>query len=127
MASKNLPPVEWQPYFERVIETIRGRQVRVEVLGSALGVQVLAKSLSLLGITYEPKRNARDPVRWSKKMMDFLLALEILERDDRHQILTLGRSALSAISVHVGINGKPMVLGSRQFARSTREHAPNLA
>lgn len=57
MASKNLAPTEWHRYCERLSKAIRGKQVRVEVIGSALGVQVLARSSSLFGFPYEPKQN----------------------------------------------------------------------
>ncbi|MEZ2126212.1 MULTISPECIES: DUF5335 family protein [unclassified Sinorhizobium] len=106
MASRTLPPTEWQSYFARLSETAYGRQARIEVLGSALGAQVIAQSSSLVGITYEPKRNTLeilveglDHIIEKPKAISVLeddeglRALEILDRDDRHQILTLVRSA----------------------------------
>ncbi|NLS07532.1 DUF5335 family protein [Rhizobium sp. P32RR-XVIII] len=106
MASKTLPPAEWHPYVARLSETIRGKQVRIEVVGPALGVQVLVRSSSILGITYEPKRNTLEilldgldhliekPKAISVQEDDgVLFALEIVDRDDQHQILTLVASA----------------------------------
>lgn len=106
MVSRTLPPAEWQSYFARLSETVYGRQARIEVLAPALGVQVLARSSSLVGITYEPKRNTLEilvegldhiiekPKAISVQEDDGVLqALEIVDRDDRHQILTLVGSA----------------------------------
>ncbi|MGM4985558.1 MULTISPECIES: DUF5335 family protein [Rhizobium] len=102
MMSKTIAPAEWQAYFKSLVKTLSGKHVRVEVVGITLGDQVLTSSSPLLGMTYEPKKNTLEisldglehiincPKAISIREDDgTLVALDIVDQDDRHQIVTL--------------------------------------
>lgn len=55
MAIRKLPKEEWKPYFERVSRLVIGKRAEIEVASLALGDQIEAEWLPLLGITYDPK------------------------------------------------------------------------
>src|SRR5262245_30242462 len=55
MATRKLPKTEWQAYFDRVSKALDGKLAEIEVVSLALGDQVEAKWLPLLGIVYDPK------------------------------------------------------------------------
>ena len=55
MTTEALNSERWQPFFDRISKTLKGRPVRVEVTSLAIGDQIEAEGLALLGITYEPK------------------------------------------------------------------------
>ncbi len=55
MITEALSSERWQPFFDRMSKTLEGRPVRVEVTSLAIGDQIEAESLALLGITYEPR------------------------------------------------------------------------
>jgi len=75
--------------------------VRIEVLGALLGDQVLVKSVSLLGVTYEAKEERIElmlkgithvidkPRKVSVQEDDGVVrAIEVVDGDERHQLLT---------------------------------------
>ncbi|MBP2471050.1 MULTISPECIES: DUF5335 family protein [Sinorhizobium] len=100
--SKSLASSEWYSYFAGVGKTLYGKRVHIEIVDAALGDQVLVGSLLLVGITYEPKRNMLEILL---EGLDHLIekpkaisvqedsgtpvALEIIDREGRHQIVTL--------------------------------------
>ncbi len=102
MESKSLASSEWYSYFAGVGKTLYGKRVHIEIVDAALGDQVLVGSLLLVGITYEPKRNMLEILL---EGLDHLIekpkaisvqedsgtpvALEIIDREGRHQIVTL--------------------------------------
>ena len=55
MGGRALPKPEWQFYCDRISKALIGKRARIEVTGLKLGDQIAAKSLPLLGITYDPK------------------------------------------------------------------------
>ena len=102
MVNKSLAPAEWQGYFKSLVKTLGGKRVRIEVVGVTLGDQVLTSSSQLLGMTYEAKKNTLeisldglDHIINCPKMISIreddgaLVALDIVDQDDRHQIVTV--------------------------------------
>jgi hypothetical protein len=57
MALLKLEKRQWQGYFDRLSKGLVGKQVEIEVASLALGVQVGAEWLPLLGIVYEPRKD----------------------------------------------------------------------
>ena len=55
MAIRTLPQAEWKPYFDRVSRSVIGKRAEIEVASLALGDQIEAEWLPLLGIAYDPK------------------------------------------------------------------------
>ena len=102
MTSRVLDKTEWQSYFDTLAKAVQGKQTHIEVIGPALGDQVLAKSVPLLGIAYEP---AGDLLEIALKGMDHLVhhpkkvtveedggalvSFEVIDQEGRQQIVTL--------------------------------------
>jgi hypothetical protein len=57
MALLKLEKRQWHGYFDRLSKGLVGKQVEIEVASLALGVQVEAEWLPLLGIVYEPRKD----------------------------------------------------------------------
>jgi hypothetical protein len=55
MALLKLEKRQWHVYFDRLSKGLVGKQVEIEVASLALGAQVEAEWLPLLGIVYEPR------------------------------------------------------------------------
>ena len=55
MASRTLSKPEWESYCDRISKGLVGKRAQIEVTSLALGDQIAAKWLPLLGITYDPK------------------------------------------------------------------------
>jgi hypothetical protein len=55
MTTRKVPKTEWQGYFDRVSNALEGKLAEIEVVSLALGDQVEAKWLPLLGIVYDPR------------------------------------------------------------------------
>jgi len=55
MATRTLSKSEWQSFFDGISKDLGSKRVQIEVTGLALGDQIAANWLPLLGITYEPK------------------------------------------------------------------------
>ncbi len=55
MTTEALTSERWQTFFDRISKSLKGRPVRVEVASLAIGDQIEAENLALLGLTYEPK------------------------------------------------------------------------
>lgn len=58
MATKKLDRPHWELYFDRVSRLLEGEQVEVGVAGLALGDQIEADWIALVGLTYDAKGNA---------------------------------------------------------------------
>lgn len=50
----------WLRFFDQFSDTLRGRQAKVEAASLALGDQLLADSVALLGISYDPHDDVID-------------------------------------------------------------------
>ena len=61
-ATKQIPPEEWKPYFDRFtrqyLSDDAAETVTIEVMSPTLGDQFEARSIRLLGATYDPKSSA---------------------------------------------------------------------
>jgi hypothetical protein len=55
MPLTQLAKSQWQAYFDRVSKTLGAKRVEIEVTGLALGHQVEAEWIPLLGLSYDPK------------------------------------------------------------------------
>lgn len=55
MALSKLEKQKWQAYFDHMSRVLDGKRVEIEVDALAIGSQIEAEWLPLLGITYDPK------------------------------------------------------------------------
>jgi Family of unknown function (DUF5335) len=55
MTIRKLDKTNWRAFFDRLSKLPEGKQAEIEVASLALGDQVEAEWLPLLGITYDPK------------------------------------------------------------------------
>jgi Family of unknown function (DUF5335) len=55
MATRKLDKAAWRGFSDRVSKALVGKRAEIEVASLALGDQVEAEWLPLLGITYDPK------------------------------------------------------------------------
>jgi hypothetical protein len=96
-----LSKADWPAYFSRLGKAVEGRTIKIEVLGEALGDQILVRSASLIGATYEPKEDALEiSVKGMTHVVDRpqkvsvqddngkILAIEVVDVGDRHQLMT---------------------------------------
>ena len=102
MATVKLDKEVWQPYFDRISKLILGKQTEIEVASLNIGVQIAAKWVPLLGITYDHKN---DLVEELLEGLDHLIRhprdiyinqepagltrMEVIDADDVRQIIRL--------------------------------------
>ncbi|MFK0278552.1 DUF5335 family protein [Ensifer sp. NPDC090286] len=102
MTSRVLVRSEWQFFFDRMAKALRGKRAHVEITGARLGDQIQAKSVPLVGITYDPKG---DLLEIAMEGLDHLIhkpasiavlegvdglsGVEIVDSDQHRQIITL--------------------------------------
>jgi Family of unknown function (DUF5335) len=55
MTVRRLEKPDWQPYFDHLSKVLEGCQAEIEAASLALGDQVQASWLPLLGLVYDPK------------------------------------------------------------------------
>jgi Family of unknown function (DUF5335) len=55
MTTRKLDKKQWREFFDGVSRLLEGKQAEIEVASLALGDQVEAEWLPLLGIAYDPK------------------------------------------------------------------------
>ncbi len=55
MASRKLDKAQWRPFLDRATKMLEGKQAEIEVASLALGDQVQAEWVPLLGLAYDPK------------------------------------------------------------------------
>jgi hypothetical protein len=55
MATEKLDKTSWHAYFDTVSKALTGKRAEIEVQSLALGSQIEANWLPLLGVTYEPR------------------------------------------------------------------------
>jgi Family of unknown function (DUF5335) len=102
MAVQKIDKSRWQIFFDRLSKGLVGARAEVEVASLALGDQIAAEWLPLLGITYEPKRNTleialegldhliNDPKEvWADTGGGALLNFEVIDGDGVSQIVRL--------------------------------------
>jgi hypothetical protein len=55
MTIRNLEKSEWRPFFDGISKLLEGKRAEIEVASLALGDQIEAEWLPLLGLAYDPK------------------------------------------------------------------------
>ena len=55
MAIRKLGKAEWQRYFDRISKAVIGKRAEIEIASLALGDQIEAEWLPLIGIAYDRK------------------------------------------------------------------------
>lgn len=58
MTARKLEKQQWHAYFDRASKSITGKRAEIEVASLAIGDQIEAEWLPLLGIVYDPKDDA---------------------------------------------------------------------
>lgn len=102
MTVRKLDKSQWRPFLERMSKLLEGKRAEVEVASLALGDQVEAEWLPLLGLTYDPKD---DLVEVALDGLDHLInkpreiyvdddfaelvSLEVVQADGTRQIIKL--------------------------------------
>jgi uncharacterized protein DUF5335 len=102
MAPRSLAKPQWQAYCDRVSKGLAGKRAQIEVTGLRIGDQIAAKSLPLLGITYDPKDDLLEVALEGLDHLiqkpraisvddgaEGLMSMEIVDSDGRRQILKL--------------------------------------
>ena len=102
MAVAKLEKAAWHPYFDRVSKILDGQNVEIEVTSLALGDQVEAEWLPLLGIVYDQKDDLIEVVLEGLDHMirqpqevyidqeaTLLRSLEVIDADGVRQIVRL--------------------------------------
>ena len=56
--TREIARMDWQAFFDRVSEALRGKVIEIEVDSLDFGAQVEATKLSLNGLTYDPRDDA---------------------------------------------------------------------
>ena len=60
MINRKLDKAEWQPFLDFLSKQVEGMQTEIEVASLALGDQIEAEWLPLVGIVYDPKDDIVD-------------------------------------------------------------------
>jgi hypothetical protein len=55
MTIRKLEKSEWRPFFDGISKLLEGKRAEIEVASLALGDQIEAEWLPLLGLAYDPK------------------------------------------------------------------------
>jgi hypothetical protein len=55
MPLRELPKAQWQAFLDQASKALGAQRVTVEVTGLALGDQIAADQVGLLGMSYEPR------------------------------------------------------------------------
>jgi hypothetical protein len=102
MALSKLEKPKWQAYFDNMSKILEGKRVEIEVDALAIGSQIEAEWLPLLGITYDPKD---DIVEVALEGLDHMIhkprdvfvdqtavdlsSVEVIDNDDFRHIIKL--------------------------------------
>ena len=102
MPLTQLAKSQWQAYFDRISESLRGKRVEIEVTGLGLGDQIEADWIPLIGLSYDPKNDLlavvaegldhliRHPTQIHvDRDMDWLHSLEVIDAEGNHHIIML--------------------------------------
>jgi hypothetical protein len=102
MAAQKIEKPEWQAFFDTLSKGLVGVRAEIEVASLALGDQIMAKWLPLLGITYDPKGDLLEialdgldhMIRKPREVYadsgnGALLSFEIIDADGVSQIILL--------------------------------------
>ncbi|MCS4093677.1 DUF5335 domain-containing protein [Rhizobium sp. BK176] len=96
-----LPKSDWSAYFSELHKEVEGKEIKIEVIGETLGDQVLIRSSTLIGATYEPKEDALEiSVKGMTHVVDrpqkisvldengTVCAIDVIDIGARHQLMT---------------------------------------
>lgn len=102
MALSKLEKPKWHAYFDHMSKVLDGKRVEIEVDALAIGSQIEAEWLPLLGITYDPKD---DVVEVALEGLDHMIhkprdvfvdqiavdlsSVEVIDNDDFRHIIKL--------------------------------------
>ncbi len=102
MTTSKLEKPQWHDYFDGVTKALSGKRAEIEVNSLALGSQLQAEWVPLIGITYEPRS---DMLEVALEGLDHLIrhpqelyverdaatlkSLEVVDADGAHQIVRL--------------------------------------
>jgi hypothetical protein len=102
MALSKLEKPKWHAYFDNMSKVLDGKRAEIEVDALAVGSQIEAEWLPLLGITYDPKDDIVEVVlegldHMIHKPRDVfvdqtaadLSSVEVIDNDDFHHIIKL--------------------------------------
>jgi Family of unknown function (DUF5335) len=102
MAAQKIDKSRWQIFFDRLSKGLVGARAEIEVASLALGDQIEAEWLPLLGITYDPKGNTLEIALegldhlingpkevWADTGSGALLNFEVIDGDGVSQIIRL--------------------------------------
>jgi hypothetical protein len=91
MTTRKLDKTQWRPFFDGLSKVLlEGKQAEIEVTSLALGSQVQAQWLPLLGITYDPND---DLVEVALEGLDHMI------RKPREIYVENGGSALASVEI----------------------------
>ena len=102
MAAQNIDKSKWQAFFDRLSRGLVGMRAEIEVASLALGDQIEAEWLPLLGIAYDPKDNVLEIALegldhlisnpkevWADTGVGALLNFEVIDGEGVSQIIKL--------------------------------------
>ena len=102
MTSRILDRSEWHIFFDSMAKALRGKRAQVEITGLRLGDQIQAKSVPLVGITFDPKGDLLEIAMEGldhlihkpssiaiREEIDGLSGIEIVDSEEHRQIVTL--------------------------------------
>lgn len=102
MSIRKIDKPEWPAFCDAVSKSLSGKRAEIEVESLALGSQIEAESLPLIGIAYDSKSDMMEIAldgldhminRPRELFADFgpggLTTLEVVDGDDVHQIIKL--------------------------------------
>ena len=100
MQTKQIKQGEWKNYFDRLSSSLKNRPVSIEMNGLDIGKQVIADDISLIELSYNPKK---DVFSISSESMEHLInspvevfvsheagdidSMEIVDATQHHQII----------------------------------------
>jgi hypothetical protein len=102
MALEQLDPAQWKAFFDRVSKELGAKQVEIEVAGLDIGDEIEAEWIPFTGVSYDPKDNVlsifsdrmehmihKPREIWVDFAVDGLHSMEVVDADDRKQIILL--------------------------------------
>ena len=102
MSIVKIDKAEWKAYFDRMAKTLEGKSVEIDIEALAIGSQVEAQWLPLLGISYDPRDDLlavmaeglnhliRRPLAvYAEVQMGEVVSIEVVDDEDYRHILKL--------------------------------------
>ncbi len=114
MQTREIVKTDWQAFFDRVSQALRGKVIEIEVDSLDLGAQIEATSLSLNGLTYDPRDDA------------FIVATDVIEhviRAPQGIFIADGEAGMQSLEILAADGSKQIVRFSEPLALPPREPA----